>query len=62
MDSEKRYTTNESVNQALEDLVNRNRPITSKATINARITEVMCKNYKENAVFEEWARRTFKVP
>jgi hypothetical protein len=57
-----RFATNEKVNSALEDLANGNRPLTSRAMLQCRLSEIATKRRKEAEEFDAWARRTFRVP
>jgi hypothetical protein len=56
-----RRTTNEGVNQAIEDLANGNRPLTSKATLQCRLSEVWSKRHAENEEFKKWKLQMLRV-
>ena len=57
----KRFTTNEGVNQAIEDLTNGNRPRTAVATLQCRIGEVWSERNDENEEFEKWKLRELRI-
>lgn len=59
--SGERFATNEKVNQAIEDIINGNRPLTSRALLQCRLAEIATKRNKENEEFDAWARAVLRV-
>jgi hypothetical protein len=56
-----RHTTNAQVMQAVEDRFNGNRPLTSPAILQCRISEIRSKRYHEDVAFEKFVRETLRV-
>lgn len=49
------------VDEAIEDRINGNRTMLSKAVLMKRISEVYMKRHEEDVAFEKWALEIFKV-
>ena len=57
-----RFASNERVNQAIEDIRNGNRPLTSKALLQCRLAEIATRRREETEEFRKWAWRMFPLP
>ncbi len=57
----KRHTTNAQILQAVEDRANDNRPLTSRAILQCRISEIRSERYHEDAAFEKFVRENLRV-
>lgn len=53
--------SNERLMQAVEDRMNGNRPLTSKAYLQCRIAEIHGERMKEHEEFEVWQRRALRI-